>query len=582
MRQNFLDFITEPYSVDSAEMFIDEAKKIPSRYQNDLLRMLQKDEDDNGIEITEEGKLNAVHNLHRNFWSLPFVARTLYLERVIFPAEEHSDTHFEGAVKFITDKILPEGQKYSKEARLVLDTHLEQCSKPLRRLIFSALITASEKNTNKSENIRPGQVLSHVLSNSGAAGGKILQAIHSYLQSISNPDDDLIQFRDDLKSSKSNYNTPLIWDMFKRVEEVHPNFTDIHVTEQLGSGSYGFTVAIIDGDANKSALTVTKKDVGEEANYQFGLFKKTAEKLSLIDPIWGPLVGILENAQSMAHVEADFDIAAKQIKYAEQLYNGSSVIADGYRFKISTASLKSNGSDYKETEMANGEHFLDLPEQTSDEKRYKKAAAKAILAIEIHTILKGQAFDYDRHGAQCKLKGGYITLFDHGSIPYDVESDEIIEPTIEDRLKLGEILGEAYAQSEQGNSMVEAMVKLIAQESDNLNESSYLQCFQRGILALSDYMNASADNEEEKNNVIKDIVMQSIKTGLVDQHIITGALNKIDLNAIKSEVNHQNRVIIKDPRSNIMSRLCFIASQAFSTIKQFGNMSNSNLPINKI
>jgi len=52
------------------------------------------------------------------------------------------------------------------------------------------------------------------------------------------------------------------------------------------------------------------------------------------DEMWDPLVGILENASKMSAVDADFEIAVQQIKYAGKLYNGLSIEVDGYEFNI--------------------------------------------------------------------------------------------------------------------------------------------------------------------------------------------------------------------------------------------------------
>lgn len=526
IRMDFIEFITSPYNEQNANNFIEAVKGLGDRYQRDFLHFLQEDQDDKGLDITLEMKMNALQNVYSNFWGLPFAARTLYLERVLFPVDEHSDEAFEDAVTYITDKMLPEGEPYMNQARLILSTHLAESSKPLKRLIFSALMTANEHNETASGKMRPGQILSHVLGRSGAAGGKILQAAHSYLQSLPDPDQDLQAFIDDLQASKSNYNKLFRWDMLQRVAHVfvpkkgRPN---PRIGKQFGAGSYGFTVELDYLNGLKTALTVAREDVGEEASYHFKWFKRTAEKLSLVDAFWSPLINILGNAQEMSAVESDFNIGAEQIQYAENLYNGISVKADGYRFDIATASLHHHGQEFKETDVAHGEHFLDLPEATQEDRRYKQAAAKALLCAEIHAILKGGAFDYDRHGAQCKLQGQKIVLFDHGSIPYDVKGGNITEPSAEDKHALGVLLAESYNEAQSSQEPLSRILISKMNDVEQFEDSAhYIECFKRGLLALNDYLKYAGEDQVARDKVVQESIAQSIKTGMADASIIEG------------------------------------------------------------
>lgn len=570
IRENLLEFLTSPLTAETTDAFMKSIKDadLGYRYGHDVFYIFKNQRDEMNVDIPEETRVQTLHNIYRNFWALPFAARALYIERVLFPIGEEEQGQFQKAVSYAMDKIMPTGRPYADQARLVLGTHMEQCSKPLQRLVFSALVTASEKQEGPETILRPGEILSQVLGKSGAAGGKILQAMHSYLQSIPDPDENLMQLRDDLKSSKSNYNKPFRWDMLHRVKECYapPTGQDRpEVGRQLGSGSYGYTVELL-AQGRSTALTLAREGVAEESHYQFGVFGKTAEKLARIDKMWKPLTGILANAREMSAVESDFEIAAKQIKVAETLYNGLSVCVDGHTFKISTASLLNHGKEFKETVLAPGQHFIDLPAATEDQRKYRRSAAKAVLAAEIHIWMRGGAFDYDRHGAQCRIAGEAITMFDHGSIPYDIKKKRIIIPSKKSKIALGRIISGAYREAlDSGAPVTDVLItRLTRVETQDNDLRNYLECFKRGMLALGDYIQDIGDTPEEKNSFIKEAILQSVKTGLADESIMAGLLHSMNLEDLPANAPGKSGFSLRDSRSNMPRRIVSWLSLAFS------------------
>ncbi|MEZ0223088.1 MAG: M48 family metallopeptidase [Alphaproteobacteria bacterium] len=570
VRSDLLEFLTSPLAPETTKAFMTTLMdpKLDKKYSNDIFYIFQCEKDEKGIVIPEETRINALHNVYKNFWALPFAARAIYIERVLFPIGEDAQDKFDRAVTFAMDKILPQGQPYMDHARLILTTHLEQCSKPLQRLTFAALITASEKREGGGGDLRPGEILSQVLGRSGAAGGKILQAIHSYLQSIPDAEPDLIQLRDDLQSSKSNYNKPFRWDMIGRVKDCYKARGDRPeptVGRQLGAGSYGYTVELV-YPSESTALTLAREDVGVESAHQFGVFGKTAEKLSQINRMWAPLINILSNAKKMSAVESNFEIAAEQIKVAETLYNGMSVSVDGYNFNISTAALQNFGKEFKETEIARGEHFLDLPAGTTEEMKYRQAVARAVLATELHIWLRGGAYDYDRHGAQCRVQGSTIKMFDHGSIPYDTELKKIMLPTTQDKIVLGQVIAGAYAMSSMsGQPVMDVLIEKLT-HTDAYGESAhYLECFKRGMLALSDYVKDSGDTPEERNRFIQAAILQSVKSGLADKQIMASMTAATGFGGLpRSDSGEKISLTLKDPRSTVGKRAGSFLSLVFN------------------
>lgn len=542
LRRLTLEYITSPLTFETSVKTYNEIKKVYARTgaaPQSIQHFLK-----NNISLSDNAKSDIMSMMHKNFWSLPFPARTVYIERVLFPVNDKSDRNFNAAVEFILDCALPTDQPYAEEARKILSIHMEGCSKPLKRLILSALITASEKK-DEDQQIRPGEVLSMVLSKTGAAGGKILQSVHSYLQSMETDDPDLIQLRDDLKKSKSDFNKPFRWDVFERIKQAVPakRVKNTWVGKVLGSGSYGYTVALHRSGIRQTetALTLLRKDVEFEAKHQFQHYKNTAESLSHIDPKWQPLIAILENAKHMSAIEADFNIGAKQIQAAQKLYDGYKVQADGQTFKISTAALIQHGKEFKETKRANGVHFNDLPQNTDKQRKHKQAAAKAIFTAEISIMLSGAAFDYDRHGAQQRVKGNTIVMFDHGSLMYDLEKDAPQAPTQAEKQALGRIIANVYnSLKDETVDPVRILLDQLSEHEKQGDTAEFISSFKRGILALSDYRQAMGTNDEERNKATQDAVMAVMFSGGVDPVITNTVLSLVTPHKENSAENKES------------------------------------------
>jgi hypothetical protein len=511
--------------------------------------------------LSDPAKIDTMGMIHRNYWSLPFAARTIYIERVLFPVgDKEEEKTFKEASDFVINQVIPLGSAYAQESRELLSAYMEECSKPLQRLILSALITANEQkddpkaqeNANEASAdkgkdlaaalkvasaddnaIPPGKVLSLVLGKMGAAGGKTLQAIHSYMQSIETNDPDVIAFRDDLKGSKSDFDRPFRWSIFDNMKRVLPKrkYNKLIIGKLLGSGSYGYTVAVRRKKNDWKALTLLRPDAEYEAQHQFTIFEKVAGKMSKNDERWLPMQGILRNARDMASVETDFGIAAQQIREAGNLYNGYKIEADGQTFTIKTARLSDHGAKFKETKIAEGEHFNDLPVTNETERAYKRAAAKAIFTAEISIMLSGQGFDYDRHGAQQRIKGGKITMFDHGSLMMTQDGKALAQPTEQERKALGKVIAEVYdaiqaaeTSQDQQSSIIQKLLEALQTAEKDPEVENYIQCFKRGILALSDYRQAMGKDDEQRNHAVKEAIMAVILSGSVDPVIMNAVI----------------------------------------------------------
>lgn len=564
-RQGILDFLTGPLDDKACEKMLKEIKTLRSKHPTETVDFLCKEYDKNGMPIPETAKFQILGDMHKNFWSLPFAARTVYLERVLFPVGDTAAAqNFPKAVTFVLDKVVPLDKAYGPEARKILLTHMEQCGEELQRLMLSALISASERSPSQPDTLRPGQVLSMVLGRSGAAGAKILQAVHSHLSAQdTSKDPALAQFRDDIKSAKTAHDLPMRWTIFERLNEVvePENRASItRVDECLGAGAYGYAVKIRRGK-DASAMTLLRDGVEEEAKYHFDRFGVTAKKLAKDDAKWKPLVGILQHARDMSDVECDFNVAAVQIDLAGKLYNGIKAKVGGHQFSIDTAGLLTHGQKYKETVLAQGVHFNDLPEASAEDLAYKKAAAKALFTTELHIIMRGGPFDHDRHGGQQRIlklspTQSRIVLFDHGAMA-------LSEPSVAEKQVLGRVLVDSYKESEARRiPFADALLNRLSDTASYSAGASYLEALKRGLLAMGDYRRYLSDAEVQQS------ILTIVKTGGADKTILSAvssglgaaALGKIGASVGASDVE------LSDPHIGMGAKAAVAAYQVATGI----------------
>lgn len=520
-RNDVLAFLTTPLSDESTQHALTNLNK-------------------NGTLLTEsflskEAQLDGVASLHRNFWSLPFVARTVYLERVLFPVEAE-EGQFEEATRYVMDSVLSTDKAYAQEARQILEIYLKEVSKPLQRLVLSALITASEK-TAETQDLRAGQVLSMVLGKSGPAGGKILQAIHSYLQSVDSDNPDFIALREDLKSSKTDYSPPFRWEIFERIRDVMPEDLSEgiqRVNHLLGAGSYAYTVGIKREGDEETALSLLRPDAASEAEYQFERFGRVAAKLAEQDSKWDMLPAILEDGKQRASVEGDFTACADQIHYQESLRQDMHIRINGRDYTIGTAPLIAYGREFKETKMAPGVHFSDLAPDTPEARIHRKELAQVKWTAGIYDLLRGGAFDQDQHAGNLRVSGQILTEFDHGAIPYNMEHRQIIEPTEQDKKILGTLLGQAINATASGKINTDEYLVEAMRDTKIFGDSSpYLERAKQHVLALNDYMLHMGDTPTERNAAMQESIAAILKTGNVDKTIMEAASSVIDKKVMK-------------------------------------------------
>lgn len=522
LRSAFLAYITETPTYEGTRVFI--RKLVENAEHSDFVRdTIRRQRNEN---LTPQQEVMQVDHLHQNFWSLPFEIRTIYLDRLLFPPNQELGKIFDEATAFVLDKVLPIDKKFAPEAREALLVYLDCCPPELRRVTFSALLAAAEQLMS-GDDMRPGQVLSYVLTRTGAAGGQLLQAGHSYLSGMDLHDPDFIQFRDDLKDSKVDFARPFRWEVFERMDEVLPEYMRqnfAHVGKVLGCGSTAYVVACHTADG-ETAVKMMRKDVLSIADLQFERFRAAFMKLAQKYSHYGFLPSLVDRAVETINVSTNGFIAAEQVKYAEGIYNHLSVAVNGEHYMPHVARLVSCGTEYLETEVIQGSHLNEMPEGKN-----KQYAAIAIDAVEEFLTSIGVAVDEDCHNGQQKIAGMWFGRFDLGAVPYDLVSNHIAMPTKNQKRALGKLYGLIVNAALAGQSPVQAMLKAVA-TGDWGKEKQFLVGMQRARLARMDFFAAFGDTPQAKQAIQQKILQAVWKTGRMDNDILSGMMETLSVTA---------------------------------------------------
>jgi hypothetical protein len=462
--------------------------------------------------VRPEMEIDSVKLMHRNFWNMSLEMRTLYADKIIFPIKHYG---FGEAPDFsllrqqALDMVLPvdasnqwgsgpkkpQPESQSRINRDVVEAYINACPhEGEQRLMLTALVVANEPGTSDM-GVRPGQAAGHVLNANGPAGTKLAQAAANH-QAVPS------EIREDLKPSMTRAAPIYRWQMWDLVDKT--GLQPARIGRTLGSGAYGITV-----ETPNSAITLLRKDVREQAAREFGIFKTAAQNLAVLRPNFSSVIDMVEQAQAMAKVETDMELAARQTQEAAKHYDGLRVKADGITFTFETAKWIDHGKDYKQTAIVKGQHFNDLPDKTPLEKQFKAAAAKALLKAEIMPMLKGGTFDHDRHGGQQRIDGTIIGQFDFGAM-------SVTPPTVDQKQAFGRLIGQAlrdHVLSLGRKSVADALISRLDAFKGSAADKTYLIEVKRGFLAMSGFMEAAGPE------ATKAIMAASLASSKVDADI---------------------------------------------------------------
>jgi len=531
LREEFLKYISEPLSYDNTRAFADLLKtKVVDEYDEKFVSQFFNPQKRINMTPTQENMV--VDNLHHNFWAMPFGLRTIYLDKMLFPVKEDINKIFDNSVSYVLDKVLPVDKKFAPEAREALLIYLDCCPPELRRVTFSAILATVHQDKD-AEQLRPGQVLSNVLTRTGAAGGQILQAGHSYLSGMEISDPDLLQFRDDLKSSKTSFSPPLPWETFERIDEVLPGslWQMIKHVKPVkdSSGSTAYVAECEKYDGTVSAIKLMRKDVLPIADLQFERFLKAFNELAERHSIYRPLPSMVSHANEMIKVAANGNIGAAQVNYAEKVYEPIQIYLNDTKYDFDVAAVKSSGTEYLETEFITGAHLNDLEIDSED----RTARSIIIETTEWYRTLKGEAVDEDRHGGQNKNdEAPTIGIFDVGALPYNVKNNQVDVPSTDKKRSLGRVLGLTMNASLAGQPAIEAFINSVTLKEWG-SAKSYLVGIQKGLLARADVHAGFGETIEERAKIQEQIFSAVWQKGHIDRDIFEGMIETISLGTIR-------------------------------------------------
>ena len=410
----------------------------------------------------------------------------------------------------VADKLFAEAGELGGIGKKFLKAYIASRPESERCFYLSAMYVAAKNNTvtfdDKSkpytkEQRSLAQGLRLFLENSGPAGVKLAQAMGSY---TGVPD----YIRDEMQKAKSNANPPARWEIFEWVDEAKEyGLLDLgYIGEILGSASFYSAFKMKTKEGKDAVVKILRQGARARAEAEFGTFQKMFD-LMINEFGWvGSFKRLVDNAASMAEVEADLEIGAKQMRYAKKLYP-EKCRADKVDFNIKVMDWIDWGTMWATMEEAKGVDFKDL------EQPYKKAAAKAVFVTELSNMLSGKRFDSDRHAGQYKFDTttNTIGVFDTGSI-------SIVEPTKKEKYVLGVVLARTIQKLAKSSEKTPAVVlceeidkgieHFYAKEiKENKPIPPYLSDFQRGLLALTDF------HQEIPAKELSVCIMQALNNG---------------------------------------------------------------------
>jgi len=280
---------------------------------------------------------------------------------------------------------------------------------------------------------------------------------------------------------------PNRWELFKLLDECYGDkVKDIkYVGDILGAGAYGVTAKVQKHNNDESAITLLRAHAFERAKTEFNTLQASAKILARKDKKFLPVIEMVAQANRASDEETNMELAAKQNKIAEKLYDDITVTigpeSKQNTYTFFTADWLGYGKRYKETAVVPGKHFTDVPFTTGDEKAEKRNLAIAILTVELRNLVAGKEFDHDRHGAQQRIFGNYIGQFDFGGV-------SLQSPTKDEKEIIGRILGIVLRQVDQNVNFVDALHKALGSVSKNSANKDFLARVERAILALNEYI----------------------------------------------------------------------------------------------
>ena len=548
--QAVIDFLTAPYSPESAEDF---KQKL---YENTLEVLpfilasgrgeAPQPLDENTKEMCKSGIYELTNEdlciTHADFWDKTLEERSVVMQRLL---ENMTDNNIDKSVDLVIDKYLKPEEPYYKEAKDVLKTLYKTGSgvghyrKNKARFMLGAMLSAQEPTKETaSKNIGIGQALALFCSSNGPAWVKFGQA----LSNIPNLPDDI---RKPLSILKDRAVVKKRWELFEELEQNLPKekFATIkRVGKILGAGSFFSSVGIELKDNSKHVLQMMAPQAPKKAKSEFKKILRTIKDLTSIDKMYAVLDKIVERADESTKTEVNIQKGYEQYVEAAKNYAMIDELeVNGIKFKLhlvpwTDKHQDENGNGFKQMEFADGKSLSRI-DCTPDEK---KALASGYVATELGILLGGKAWDIDRHNGQQNFnvtrdENGKITaveigIFDTGALrPAPEEQDKAL---------IANFYAAVLRASIKGDDINDVMFKEVQNLEDKGINASYVSDVQRGCIALSDLCEYQKEERDEKGKITQaaqsfsqgdylSIFGAVINSGLIDHKIMDPLLTTL-------------------------------------------------------
>lgn len=448
-----------------------------------------------------------------NFWAAPFGVRAVLFEQLLFPTISHEPAAnremADSVFDYVCNKLFPSGEPYSREARYFLEAYFHVIPSYQYRILLSAMMVTAEKSSGGNTPI--GQRLAMVLELLGPAETKLGQIIHSHPQTP-------IEIKQGMGRLKSKADPPFRWDLMDQIQQqVLPDLKKRmrHIGALMGSASFYLAVELDLQDGMAGVLKLLRPYAEERAKNGFRIMAQMVNLLhkNFSDVTIITLKQMIAQAEQSATQEADGNLSLHQAAYAATIYDGRTVEIGDVSIGMHVCKILEAGPDYQFIQKAPGNHFNDLPEDTEDQLLYKKQIALAYYAFELSSILRGRRFDNDRHGAQLRIAGNNIYLFDWGGMLLQ-------DPTPAELLQLGGTVFDFGMALQLGSSPENAIFQSVQTRANQGEDISYLINVQRAMLALEDF------RQYIDVGVLSTLIKTLLQTNIVHPDIINGLASR--------------------------------------------------------
>jgi len=456
-RRQIVDFLTAPLCRENIERVTDS--------------MLEYMLEWGGEKLSEDRLklLEGFSDLHKNFWAAPLDVRALIMREVLLP-QSASKAEADEAFEYAIERAFPLSAAHADKIRSWVKDYVRVLPEYSQPFALSALLVAAQRREDEQQG--SGFAIASFLESMGPAETKAGQAAQSHPKIP-------VDIRGDLKRLKTKADQPTRWELFDLIDATgSPELKQdiLRVGKLLGSASLYMVVEADLKTGDKCALSLLRPKALERARFGFRVLSDMLLQSTADQEKKYILRELISDANEQVEIETNITHARMQRELAREQYTEMSVEVDGETFSFEVPDIINAGDQFFVSKLAQGEHFIDLP----DSER-KTKIAKAILALEIQAILSGKPFDNDRHGGNCRISGQTISHFDFGGMLLD-------QPGPEELRQLGQALTQAALSSKDMKEFVESYFAEVRKISDTqAGAPVLLRRVQKALVSLAEY-----------------------------------------------------------------------------------------------